>query len=103
MLQREARRPYSSNDLAVRRTLEAAGGEFIDENGGGAGVVFASRTNRTIVNAVASRTTLYVVVIFRARWVPAGINKLQIPSSVICRGPEIAVAQCGEPARFSHW
>jgi len=28
----------SANDLAVRRTLEAAGVEFIDENGGGAGV-----------------------------------------------------------------
>jgi ribosome-binding protein aMBF1 (putative translation factor) len=27
-----------SNDLAVRRALEAAGVEFIDENGGGAGV-----------------------------------------------------------------
>jgi transcriptional regulator with XRE-family HTH domain len=28
----------ASNDLAVRRTLEAAGVEFIDENGGGPGV-----------------------------------------------------------------
>jgi hypothetical protein len=27
-----------SNNLAVRRALEAAGVEFIDENGGGAGV-----------------------------------------------------------------
>ena len=27
-----------SNDLAVRRALESAGVEFIDENGGGAGV-----------------------------------------------------------------
>jgi hypothetical protein len=27
-----------ANDLAVRRTLEAAGVEFIDENGGGPGV-----------------------------------------------------------------
>ena len=27
-----------SNDLAVRRALEAAGVEFIDENGGGPGV-----------------------------------------------------------------
>jgi hypothetical protein len=26
------------NDLAVRRALEAAGVEFIDENGGGPGV-----------------------------------------------------------------
>ena len=28
----------ASNDLAVRRALENAGVEFIDENGGGAGV-----------------------------------------------------------------
>jgi hypothetical protein len=30
----------AANDLAVRRALEAAGVEFIDENGGGAGVRF---------------------------------------------------------------
>ena len=30
----------TANDLAVRRALEAAGVEFIDENGGGAGVRF---------------------------------------------------------------
>jgi transcriptional regulator with XRE-family HTH domain len=28
----------TANDLAIRRALEAAGVEFIDENGGGAGV-----------------------------------------------------------------
>jgi hypothetical protein len=28
----------SANELAIRRALEAAGIEFIDENGGGAGV-----------------------------------------------------------------
>ena len=28
----------AANDLAVRRALEMAGVEFIDENGGGAGV-----------------------------------------------------------------
>jgi hypothetical protein len=28
----------AANDLAVRRSLEAAGVEFIDENGGGPGV-----------------------------------------------------------------
>jgi len=28
----------AANDLAVRRALEAAGDEFIDENGGGSGV-----------------------------------------------------------------
>jgi len=30
----------TANDLAVRRALEAAGVEFIDENGGGEGVRF---------------------------------------------------------------
>jgi hypothetical protein len=33
--------------IAIRRTLESAGVEFIDENGGGAGFAFASRTNRS--------------------------------------------------------
>jgi len=28
----------AANDFAIRRALEAAGVEFIDENGGGAGV-----------------------------------------------------------------
>jgi hypothetical protein len=32
----------AANDLAVRRTLEMAGVEFIDENGGGPGSVSAS-------------------------------------------------------------
>jgi hypothetical protein len=36
----------AANDLAVRRALEAAGVEFIDENGGGPGV----RLRRTITN-----------------------------------------------------
>jgi len=31
------------NDLAVRHALEAAGVEFIDENGGGAGVRLRKR------------------------------------------------------------
>jgi transcriptional regulator with XRE-family HTH domain len=34
----------TSNDLAVRRALEAAGVEFIDENGGGAGVRLRKRS-----------------------------------------------------------
>ena len=34
----------TANDLAVRRALEAAGVEFIDENGGGAGVRLRKRT-----------------------------------------------------------
>jgi hypothetical protein len=33
----------TANDLAVRRALEAAGVEFIDENGGGAGVRLSKR------------------------------------------------------------
>ena len=34
----------TANDSAVRRTLEAAGVEFIDENGGGPGVRLEKRT-----------------------------------------------------------
>jgi hypothetical protein len=33
----------TANDLAIRRTLEAAGIEFIDENGGGPGVRLRKR------------------------------------------------------------
>jgi hypothetical protein len=33
----------TANDLAVRRTLETAGVEFIDENGGGPGVRLRKR------------------------------------------------------------
>jgi hypothetical protein len=33
----------AANDLAVRRTLEGAGVEFIEENGGGAGVRLRQR------------------------------------------------------------
>jgi hypothetical protein len=33
----------AANDLAVRRTLESAGVEFIDENGGGSGVRWRKR------------------------------------------------------------
>jgi hypothetical protein len=36
----------AANDLAVRRALEAAGVEFIDENGGGAGVRIKSRSRK---------------------------------------------------------
>ena len=35
-----------ANDLAVRRTLEAAGVEFIDENGGGPGVRLRKRQQK---------------------------------------------------------
>jgi cytochrome c1 len=35
-----------SNNLAVRRALESAGVEFIDENGGGAGVRLQKPSNR---------------------------------------------------------
>ena len=34
----------TANDIAVRRALEAAGVEFIDENGGGPGVRLRKRT-----------------------------------------------------------
>ena len=34
----------TANDLVVRRTLEAAGVEFIDENGGGPGVRLKKRS-----------------------------------------------------------
>jgi ribosome-binding protein aMBF1 (putative translation factor) len=34
----------TANDLAVRRALETAGVEFIDENGGGAGVRLRRRS-----------------------------------------------------------
>ena len=34
------------NDLAVRRALEAAGVEFIDENGGGPGVRLRGRHHK---------------------------------------------------------
>ena len=36
----------AANDLAVRRALEAAGVEFIDENGGGPGVRLKKRKIR---------------------------------------------------------
>jgi transcriptional regulator with XRE-family HTH domain len=36
--EREARTPYPNNLAAIRTALEAAGVEFIPENGGGAGV-----------------------------------------------------------------
>jgi hypothetical protein len=36
----------TANDLAVRRVLEAAGVEFIDENGGGSGVRLRHRQQK---------------------------------------------------------
>lgn len=36
----------AANDLAVRRALEAAGVDFIDENGAGPGVRLRKRTRR---------------------------------------------------------
>lgn len=35
-----------ANDLAIRRTLENAGVQFIDENGGGAGVRLRDRQSK---------------------------------------------------------
>jgi hypothetical protein len=37
----------AANDLAVRRALETAGVEFIDENGGGPGVRLRKRPHHT--------------------------------------------------------
>jgi hypothetical protein len=37
----------AANDLAVRRALEAAGVEFIEENGGGPGVRLRKRVHKT--------------------------------------------------------
>jgi len=36
----------AANDLSVRRALEAAGVEIIDENGGGPGVRLCNRTHK---------------------------------------------------------
>ena len=38
--------PSQANDLAVRRALEGAGVEFIDENGGGPGVRLRKRQGK---------------------------------------------------------
>jgi len=38
----------AANDQAVRRTLEAAGVEFIDENGGGPGVRLRKRQQKKV-------------------------------------------------------
>ena len=35
--------PTAANELAIRRALESAGVEFIDENGGGPGVRLRKR------------------------------------------------------------
>jgi len=36
----------TANDLAIRRALESAGVEFIDENGGGSGVRLCKRQRK---------------------------------------------------------
>jgi transcriptional regulator with XRE-family HTH domain len=49
----------AANDLAVRRALEAAGVEFIDENGGGAGVRLAKvAAARSAEDTVALKRTV---------------------------------------------
>ena len=40
----------ATNDLALRRTLEAAGVEFIDENGGGQRAALRNRIKPQIVS-----------------------------------------------------
>ena len=42
--ERKARRPYNRTLQDIRRSLEEAGIEFIDENGGGPGVRLRDRT-----------------------------------------------------------
>ena len=44
--ERGARTPHRNNLDAMRRAMEAAGIEFIDENGGGAGIRFRHRSGR---------------------------------------------------------
>jgi hypothetical protein len=44
--ERGARTPHRNNLDAMRRAMEAAGIEFIEENGGGAGVRFRHRQSR---------------------------------------------------------
>lgn len=41
--ERKARRPYDRTLLDIKRALEYAGIEFIEENGGGSGVRFKDR------------------------------------------------------------
>jgi transcriptional regulator with XRE-family HTH domain len=41
--ERKARRPYDRTLLDIKRALENAGIEFIEENGGGLGVRFKDR------------------------------------------------------------
>ena len=45
----------AANDLAVRRALEAAGVEFIDENGGGPGVRLRERRRAQSAQEVICR------------------------------------------------
>ena len=42
--ERGARAPYERTLIDIKRALEAAGIEFIDENGGGVGVRFRDRS-----------------------------------------------------------
>ncbi|WP_275891104.1 helix-turn-helix transcriptional regulator [Gluconobacter frateurii] len=44
--ERGARTPYTNNLTAIRRALEAAGVEFIPQNGGGPGVRLKEETSR---------------------------------------------------------
>ncbi|AFW00667.1 transcriptional regulator [Gluconobacter oxydans] len=44
--ERGARTPYANNLTAIRKALEAAGVEFIPQNGGGPGVRLKEETSR---------------------------------------------------------
>jgi len=46
--ERGARRPYKRTLADIKRALEAAGVEFIDENGGGPGVRLKSRMGKSL-------------------------------------------------------
>ncbi|MCF3947770.1 helix-turn-helix domain-containing protein [Acidiphilium iwatense] len=46
--ERGARTPYQNNLLAIRTALEAAGVEFIAENGGGAGVRLRKQAKNSV-------------------------------------------------------
>ncbi|MBZ9904248.1 MULTISPECIES: helix-turn-helix transcriptional regulator [unclassified Mesorhizobium] len=45
--ERSIRIPHRNNLSAIRRAFEAAGIEFLPENGGGAGLRFARRSDQT--------------------------------------------------------
>ena len=49
----------AANDLAVRRALEAAGVEFIDENGGGPGVRLRKSAKASLLGSLSRYRPIY--------------------------------------------